>query len=124
MRAWADKNIAWDSHRRRVLFAHGGIDAAETRSFTMKIYSGCAFAVLSLFLGAAPSMAQGVTQSPPSPNSGQSMPEPPNSLPEGARTLAPGTTGMQRMGTIGTTRVQPDPETATRAPDPEAPSER
>lgn len=88
----------------------------------MKVFSGCAFAVLSLFLGAAPSMAQGVTQSPPSPNAGQSMPEPPNSLPEGARTLAPGTTGMQRMGTVATTRVQPEAGTTdaskaeTRAP--------
>lgn len=89
----------------------------------MKVLSGCAFAVLSLFLGAAPSMAQGVTQSPASPNAGQSMPEPPNSLPEGARTLAPGTTGMQRMGTVGTTRVQPEPE-ATGASNPEAPAPR
>ncbi len=90
----------------------------------MKIYAGCALAVLSLVLGAAPSMAQGVTQSPPSPNSGQSMPEPPNSLPEGARTLAPGTTGMQRMGTVATTRVQPNPATAMQAPDPEAITDR
>lgn len=90
----------------------------------MKIYSGCALAVLSLLLGVAPSMAQGVTQSPPAPNSGQSMPEPPNSLPEGARTLAPGATGMQRMGTIATTRAQPEPRTATQAPDPEAITDR
>ena len=90
----------------------------------MKTYSGFAFAILALFLGAAPSMAQGVTQSPPAPNSGQSMPEPPNSLPDGARTLAPGSTGMQRMGTVATTRVQPYPGTATQAPDPEAVADR
>lgn len=75
----------------------------------MKIITGCALGVVSLLLGAAPSFAQGVTQSPPSPNSGNSMPEPPNSLPKDARTLAPGSTGMQRMGTIGTTRVEPAP---------------
>ena len=74
----------------------------------MKIITGCALAV-SLLLGAAPSFAQGVTQSPPSPNSGNSMPEPPNSVPDGARTLAPGSTGMQQMGKIGTTQVEPAP---------------
>ncbi len=90
----------------------------------MNIQSGYALAVLALILGAAPSMTQGVTQSPPAPNSGQSMPEPPNSLPDGARTLAPGTTGMQRMGTVATTRMQPEPETTTQAPDPEAVTDR
>lgn len=74
----------------------------------MKIITGCAL-VVSLLLGAAPSFAQGVAQSPPAPNSGQSMPQPPDSLPEGARTLAPGSTGMQRMGTIGTTSAEPAP---------------
>jgi len=37
------------------------------------------------------------------------MPQPPNSLPEGARTLAPGSTGMQRMGTIDTASTEPAP---------------
>lgn len=59
-------------------------------------------------LGAAPSAAQGVTQSPPAPNESQGMPQPPNSLPSGARTLAPGSTGLQRMGTVATTRMQPE----------------
>ena len=62
----------------------------------------------AFILSAAPSAAQGVTQSPPAPNESQSMPQPPNSLPSGARTLAPGSTGMQQMGTVGTTRVQPE----------------
>ncbi len=59
-------------------------------------------------LGAPPSAAQGVTQTPPAPNESQGMPQPPNSLPSGARTLPPGSTGLQRMGTVGTTRVQPE----------------
>ena len=74
----------------------------------MKIITSCAL-VVSLLLGAAPSFAQGVSQSPTAPNSGQSMPQPPNSLPEGARTLAPGSTGMQRMGTIDTASTEPAP---------------
>ena len=41
--------------------------------------------------------------SPPSPNAATSQPEPPNSVPQGARTLPPGTTGMQREGNISTT---------------------
>ncbi len=78
----------------------------------MKLTTGCALAVLSLVASAAPSFAQGVTQSPPAPN-GPGMPEPPNSVPLGARTLAPGSTGQERVGTIGRTRVQPQDEAAT-----------
>lgn len=37
------------------------------------------------------------------------MPQPPNSEPPTMRTLPPGTTGMQRMGTVGVTRVPPKP---------------
>ena len=67
---------------------------------------------LLLLLGGAPSFAQGVFQTPPAPNSSQSMPEPPDSAPLSARTLAPGSTGQQRVGTIATTRVQPYPSVA------------
>lgn len=67
-----------------------------------------AFGGLLLLLGTAPSFAQGVYQTPPSPNSSQSMPQPPESAPLGARTLAPGSTGQERMGTVGTTPVQPE----------------
>ena len=52
---------------------------------------------------ASPAFSQGATMSPPAPNSGVNMPQSPNSVPEGARTMAPGTTGTQRMGTVGTT---------------------
>ena len=41
--------------------------------------------------------------SPPSPNAATSQPQPPNSVPEGARTLPPNTTGMAREGRIKTT---------------------
>lgn len=64
---------------------------------------------LLLLLGAAPSFAQGVYQTPPAPNSSNFMPQPPDSAPPGARTLAPGSTGQQRIGTIGMVRVQPAP---------------
>ena len=74
----------------------------------MKLTAGCAFAALMLALSAVPSFAQGVAQSPPAPNSSQSMPQPPDSLPKGARTLAPGSTGIERMGTVGSARVQPE----------------
>ena len=60
-----------------------------------------------LLLSAAPSFAQGVYETPPAPNSSQSMPQPPNSAPPGARTLAAGSTGQERIGTVGTTRTQP-----------------
>ena len=53
------------------------------------------------FAGSA--FSQGATMSPPSPNSSNSMPQPPNSLPPGARTMPSGTTGMQRMGDVSTT---------------------
>ena len=64
---------------------------------------------LLLRLGAAPAFAQGVYETPPAPNSSNSMPQPPNSAPPGARTLAPGSTGQQQVGTVATTRVQPEP---------------
>jgi len=59
--------------------------------------------------GTAPSLAQGASQSPPSPNSANNMPQSPNSEPPGARTLAPGTTGTGRTGTVGTYRTQRGP---------------
>ena len=74
----------------------------------MRTSTSIALGGLLLLLGAAPSMAQGVYETPPAPNSSQSMPQPPDSAPPGARTLAPGATGMQRAGTISTTRVQPE----------------
>lgn len=80
----------------------------------MNIKTGLASGLLLLLLGAAPSFAQGVTQTPPAPNSGNSMPEPPNSLPLGARTLAAGSTEMEQMGTIGTARVQQGASVASR----------
>jgi hypothetical protein len=75
----------------------------------MKTMNSIALGGLLLLLGAAPSFAQGVYETPPAPNSSQSMPQPPNSAPPGARTLAPGSTGQGRVGTIGRTRVQPEP---------------
>ena len=83
----------------------------------MKLTASCAFAALALALSAAPSFAQGATQSPPAPN-GPGMPEPPNSVPPGARTLAPGSTGQERVGTIGSTRVQPEQEAEMGSPAP------
>lgn len=62
---------------------------------------------LSAVLAASSAFAQGAYQSPSAPNSGQSMPQSPNSTPRGARTLPQGSTGIERMGTVGTTRVQP-----------------
>ncbi len=84
----------------------------------MKTLNSIALGGLLLLLGAALSYAQGVFETPPAPNSSQSMPQPPDSAPPGARTLAPGSTGQQRVGTIGTTRVQPMSEglAAARAP--------
>ena len=73
----------------------------------MKTSTVITLGAFSLLVGAAPSFAQGVYQSPPSPNSSQSMPQSPNSTPRGARTLPRGSTGIERMGTIGKTRVQP-----------------
>jgi hypothetical protein len=81
----------------------------------MNTKSIAALGGLLLLLGTAPSFAQGVFQTPPAPNSGQSMPQPPDSAPPSARTLAPGSTGQQRVGTIGTTRVQPYPAAARTA---------
>lgn len=80
----------------------------------MNTKSIAALGGLLLLLGAAPSFAQGVFQTPSAPNSSQSMPEPPDSAPLSARTLAPGSTGQQRVGTVATTRVQPYPVAAAR----------
>ena len=79
---------------------------------------------LLLLLGAAPSFAQGVYETPPAPNSSNSMPQPPDSAPPTARTLAPGSTGQQQVGTIGTTRVQPEPATPAAPAAPAAPASR
>ncbi len=73
----------------------------------MKTSTMIAPGALSLLVSAAPAFAQGVYETPPAPNSSQSMPQPPNSAPLGARTLAAGSTGQERIGTIGTTRTQP-----------------
>jgi hypothetical protein len=80
----------------------------------MNTKSTIALGGLLILLGAAPCLAQGVFQTPPAPNSSQSMPEPPDSAPLSARTLAPGSTGQQRVGTIGATRVQPYPAAAAQ----------
>jgi hypothetical protein len=53
---------------------------------------------------AAPAFSQGSTMSPPSPNAGNTMPQSPDSVPQGARTMPRGTTGMEQMGTVGRTR--------------------
>ncbi len=91
----------------------------------MKVIASCAFSAAMLLLGAVPSFAQGVSQTPPAPNESQGMPQPPNSLPSGARTLPPGTTGIQQMGTVGSTRVQPDAaETTPGTPNPGTPAPR
>ena len=66
-----------------------------------------AILALSAVLAASSAFAQGAYQSPSAPNSSQSMPQSPNSTPRGARTLPRGATGIERMGTVGTTRVQP-----------------
>lgn len=84
----------------------------------MNIMVKLGFGVAVLLSGTASSFAQGATQSPPSPNSGNNLPQSPNSVPLGARTLPPATTGIERMGTIGTTRGQPEPAT----PSPGVPS--
>ena len=65
-----------------------------------------ASAVLALLLPlgfVSPAFSQGSTMSPPSPNASTSMPQSPNSVPPGARTMPSGTTGIERMGTLGTT---------------------
>jgi hypothetical protein len=51
----------------------------------------------------APAYSQGATQSPPSPNASNNMPQSPNSVPPGARTMPSNTTGIGRMGSITTT---------------------
>ena len=66
-----------------------------------------------LLLATAPSFAQGVFETPPAPNSSQSMPQPPDSAPLSARTLPPGSTGMEQVGTVGTAHLQPAPAAAT-----------
>ena len=58
-----------------------------------------------LFLAVAlPAFSQGATQSPPSPNSSNNLPQSPNSVPPGARTMPRNTTGIERMGTISRTQ--------------------
>jgi hypothetical protein len=52
---------------------------------------------------ATPALSQGSTQTPPSPNAAVSGPTSPNSVPPGARTLPPGTTGVGREGTVSRT---------------------
>jgi len=69
----------------------------------------CGFGVLVLLASPTALFAQGSTQSPPSPNASSNSPSAPGSVPSGARTLPPGTTGTQQMGTVGTTRVEPAP---------------
>jgi len=56
--------------------------------------------------GISPSFAQGVYETPPAPNSSESMPQSPESAPLGARTLVPGATGMRHMGTLSKTRLR------------------
>lgn len=53
---------------------------------------------------AAPAFSQGSTMSPPSPNAGNVMPQSPDSVPQGARTMPRGTTGTEQMGTVEHTR--------------------
>ena len=84
----------------------------------MRLSKNLALAGLLLLAGVAPSLAQGVYATPPSPNSAQSMPQPPDSAPPGARTLAPGSTGTQQIGTIGTAQPEPKTDTASQAPAP------
>jgi hypothetical protein len=103
--------LALQSRKAQVL--PGGSDhAAAMRRCTMTTKSIIALGGVLILAGAVPSFAQGVFQTPPAPNSSQSMPEPPDSAPLSARTLAPGSTGQQRVGTIATTRVQPYPAVA------------
>lgn len=64
-------------------------------------------------LAAPGAFAQGSTQSPPSPNSSQSVPEPANSLPPGGQT-GTGTTPSQGV-TTGTTAATPTPNGAAAA---------
>ena len=82
----------------------------------MNIPTRCTFAVVTLLLGSAPAFAQGVFQTPPAPNSGESMPQPLDSAPLSARTLAPGSTNTGRMGgALATTRVQPYAQVAAKS---------
>ena len=90
----------------------------------MKTLNGLTLGGLLLLASAAPSFAQGVFETPPAPNSAQSMPQPPDSAPLGARTLAPGSTGQQRIGTVGTTRVQAEPGAAATSVRPAAATAR
>jgi hypothetical protein len=87
---------------------------AATRRCIVGTRSVAALGGLLFLLGAVPCFAQGVFQTPPGPNSSQSMPEPPDSAPRTARTLTPGSTGQQRAGTIRTVGVHPYPAAAPR----------
>ena len=75
--------------------------------------------VLSAGLIAGPALAQsGVTQSPPAPNSGQSAPQPSNSIPSGAATASPGAppTGVVGDTSVGTPRSATPSGAAQAAP--------
>ncbi len=59
---------------------------------------------LAMLLIAAPAFAQsGATQSPPSPNSSQSAPQPANSMPPGVSNVVPGTS--LTSGPVGSTNT-------------------
>ena len=73
--------------------------------------------VLALLTSPIAALAQGSSQTPPSPNSSNNDPAPPGSLPQGARTLPPGSTGTQEEGSVKTTRIPQAPsEGATGTP--------
>jgi len=63
--------------------------------------------LLSAGLATGPALAQGgATQTPPAPNSGQSAPEPSNSIPSGGATMSP---GAPPTGVVGDTAVGGSP---------------
>ncbi len=63
---------------------------------------------LALLLAASPAFAQGATQSPPSPNASSSAPTPAGSVPNGAMTMAPGTTANPNMSApLGSVTTSP-----------------
>ena len=59
-------------------------------------------AAMALALAAGPALAQS-TASPPAPQSGQSMPQPANSLPPGAANMSPSQTPYVSGSTAGGT---------------------
>ena len=95
-----DKHVAVPNlHRSRAAAGCCVMAAAilppAPRSLATNISTRIALGGFLLLLGTAPSFAQGAYQTPPAPNSSQSMPQPPDSAPPGARTLMAGSTGMQ-----------------------------